>query len=101
MTAEAEWLRPNTEGAPVVLVDAMEGALRNHTGPPPEALARAALELFGEVLRGAGGRADALPLLGADALLTHAFAAQAEIDPDGIPALADWAMARLGELPGV
>ena len=98
MTAESDWLRASTEGAPAVLADAMAGALRNHTSPLPEALAQAALALFAEVVAGDGGRADALPLLGADALLTHAFAAQAELDPAGIPALADWATARLGEL---
>jgi hypothetical protein len=33
---------------------------------------------------GRGGREDALALLAADALLTHALEAQAELDPDGV-----------------
>lgn len=68
--------------------------------PLPEALAEAALVLYGRVLAGSGGREDALPLLAADALLTHAFEAQAELAPDGIARLADcWgASGRLGEL---
>jgi hypothetical protein len=66
----------------------------------PDVLAEAAVSLYAEVAGGSGGREDALPLLAADALLTHAFQAQTEIDPDGVPDLARrWgAEGRLGEL---
>jgi hypothetical protein len=56
--------------------------------PVPDVLAGAALALYRRVASGAGGRNDALPLLAADALFTHAFEAQAELDAGGIPALA-------------
>jgi len=66
----------------------------------PVALAEAALALYAAVARGSGGRDDALPLLAADALLTHAFEAQAEVDPNGVADLADryGASGRLGLL---
>ena len=59
--------------------------------PVPDALAEGALALYTRLLADGGGvhRRDALPLLAADALFTHALEAQAEIDPDGIPALTD------------
>jgi hypothetical protein len=78
----------------------MIGALPAGASGIPDALAEAAVSLYGEVIRGSGGREDALPLLAADALLTHAFHAQAELDPAGVPALAArWGAAgRLGEL---
>lgn len=47
----------------------------------PESLAMGAFSLYAKVLAGTGGREDALVLLAADALLTHAFQAQAEMDP--------------------
>lgn len=53
----------------------------------PRTLAAAALRLYGEVAGGSGGREDALPLLAADALFTHAFQAQAELDPAALDAL--------------
>lgn len=88
MTA-AEWLRGRMVDAPPALLDVMldavpaDGAL-----PLPDALAAGALALYACLPR-TGGRADALPLLAADALFTHALEAQAEADPDGVPALAD------------
>lgn len=80
----------------------MLAALPRDSQPLPDALAGAALGLFQQVLAGDGGRDDALPLLAADALLTQAFEAQAELDPEGIARLADcWgAHGRLGELAG-
>jgi hypothetical protein len=53
-----------------------------------EALACGARLLYREVLAGTGGREDAIVLLAADALLTHAFEAQAESDPAGLAAFA-------------
>ncbi len=92
MTAAGEWLAGHTEGAPPELLEAMLIALPPASGAVPEDLAAAALGLLRTVLGGSGGREDALPLLAADALLTHAFHAQAEIDPGRLPEFA----ARLG-----
>lgn len=86
--SEAErWLRDRVGGAPEELVREMVAAL-----PPaasvPAALAEGAIALYGATVRGSGGREDALPLLAADALFTHAFQAQAERDPAGLAGLA-------------
>lgn len=53
----------------------------------PDALAAGALALYARV-EGVE-RADALPLLAADALATHALETQAELDPAGLAALAE------------
>lgn len=87
MSDPATWLTERLASAPEALVDSMVRALPPSTDPLPDALVEGALRLYGEVARGAGGREDALPLLAADALFTHAFEAQAELDIDGIPAL--------------
>jgi hypothetical protein len=78
----------------------MVRVLPDHDEAVPVALAEAALALYAQVARGSGGRDDALPLLAADALLTHAFEAQAEADPNGVADLADryGAGGRLGML---
>ena len=78
MTDAERWVRQRFPGAPAELVEAMAEAARAHPGPVPEALARAAMDLYARVSNGAGDRGDALPLLAADALLTHAFEALAE-----------------------
>ncbi|HEV2146661.1 MAG TPA: hypothetical protein VGR37_04525 [Longimicrobiaceae bacterium] len=100
MTAAERWVRERLADAPPSLLDAMAAALPGEALPVPDALASGALRLLERVARGSGGREDALPLLAADALLTHAFQAQAEADPAGIAALAArWgASGRLGEL---
>lgn len=98
---EAErWLRARLGGAPAPLLEAMVEALPDPADGVPEALAEGALRLYQQVVRSTGGREDALPLLAADALLTHAFEAQAELDPAGLPALAErWsARGRLAEV---
>lgn len=102
MTSAEAWLRERAADAPPVLLEAMLAALPRDTEPLPDALAGAALALYRQVLGGGGGRGDALPLLAADALLTHAFEAQAELDPQGVARLADcWgAHGQLGELAG-
>jgi hypothetical protein len=81
----------------------MVRALPDSDDAVPVALAEAALTLYAAVARGSGGRDDALPLLAADALLTHAFEAQAEADPEGVAELADryGASGRLGILAEV
>lgn len=85
MTPAERWLRAHAADAPPALVDAMLAALSaDGDEAVPEALAAGALRLYRGVLGGTGGREDALPLLAADALLTHALQAQAEMDPDGL-----------------
>jgi hypothetical protein len=94
------WLRERLEGSPSHLLACMADALPAEAASIPDALAAGAIELYRQVLGGRCGREDALPLLAADALLTHAFEAQAELEPSGVPALAArWgAGGRLGEL---
>jgi hypothetical protein len=81
------WLREHLADAPPELLDAMAAAVPDEDDVP-EALAAGAVALFERVLRGTGGREDALALLAADALLTHALEAQAELDADGVAAFA-------------
>ncbi len=99
MSAAAGWLRARLAGAPPELLDAMLAEMGDGEDVP-EALASASMSLYARVLRGTGGREDALPLLAADALITHALEAKAEADPDGIAVFARrWGGAgRLGEL---
>jgi hypothetical protein len=86
----AEWIRGRLGDAPPALLDAMLGALpADESLPVPDALAAGALSLYRGLLHGTGGREDALPLLAADALFTHALEAQAEADPDGVAGLAE------------
>lgn len=83
--AARRWLAAQAADAPPELVDAMLAALPAEGDEPvPDALAAGALRLYRTLLNGAGGREDALPLLAADALLTHALQAQAELDPGGL-----------------
>jgi hypothetical protein len=100
MTPAARWLRGRLSDSPADLLEAMVGALPQDEGPVSEALAFGAMALYGRVLTGTGGREDALPLLAADALLTHAIEAQAESDPAGLAAFVErWGAAgRLGAL---
>lgn len=87
MSPAEAWVRGRLAGAPPALLDAMLAALpEDRALAVPDALAQAALSLY-RGLEGAD-RADALPLLAADALATHALEAQAEEDPDGLAALA-------------
>lgn len=88
MSEAARWLRERVPEAPPRLLEAMLEVLPEDASSVPNALAGGALALYQTVLQGSGGREDALPLLAADALLTHAFHAQAEQDPAGIPELA-------------
>jgi hypothetical protein len=99
--SEAErWLRDRVDGAPEELVRAMISALPPAPASIPAALAEGAIALYGATVRGSGGREYALPLLAADALFTHAFQAQAELDPGGLASLAAryGAAGRLGEV---
>lgn len=94
MSQASRWLRERLPGAPPGLLDAMCSAVGEDADNAPlaDALARGAVSLYAGVLAGTGGREDALPLLAADALMTHALQAQAEADLAG---LADFA-ARWG-----
>lgn len=96
MSIAREWLEGRLEGAPPTLVGTMMAALPAAAPTVADALVTGALELYGRVARSSGGREDALPLLAADALFTHAFEAQAEVDPSAIPALADRCARALG-----
>lgn len=92
MTAAEAWVRGRLAGSPPALLDAMLAALPADDGPSvADALAQGALAIYAQLLAGGAGalRDDALPLLAADALFTHALEAQAEADPDGVPALAE------------
>jgi len=110
MSAAERWLRERLPSAPPRLLEAMTAALPDAPAAEPDggetcvpdALAEGALRLYQQVLGGSGGRDDALPLLAADALLTHALQAQAELDPEGVAAFAArWGGAvRLGDLLG-
>lgn len=92
MTPAAEWVRGRLADVPPALLDAMLAALPADAAlSVPDALAAGALALYAGLPR-TGGRDDALPLLAADALFTHALEAQAEADPDGVAELA----ARVG-----
>ena len=89
MTPAELWLREHCPGAPPRLLDCMVGALPAMSGSVPDALLQGAARLYREVAASDCTRTDALPLLAADALLTHAFQVQAELDVAGIAALAD------------
>lgn len=100
MRAGEGWLRARVAGAPERLLETMVAALPSDAESESEALAQAAASLYARVVEGTGGRDEALPLLAADALLTHAFEACAESDPGGLEAFAArWGGAgRLGEV---
>lgn len=86
-TGAAAWLRGRAADAPPELMRAMLAALpAEGADSVADALAEGALSIYRGLLHTAGGREDALPLLAADALMTHALHAQAEADPDGLDA---------------
>lgn len=90
MTAAEAWVRARLADSPPALLDAMVWALPDDAGlSVPDALARGGLSLYRGVMGGGDCRDDALPLLAADALFTHALQAQAEMDPEGLAALAE------------
>lgn len=88
MSDAAGWLRENAGSAPPALLAEMTGALPPNAPSIPIALAEAAVVLYARVAHGSGRREDALPLLAADALFTHAFQAQAQLEPAGLLELA-------------
>lgn len=99
MTAAEAWVRERLAGSPPALLAAMVAALpADESLSVPEAMAGGAVALLG-TLRGER-RDEALPLMAADALLTHALHAQAEADPDGVAALAE-RIGAAGALGGI
>lgn len=88
MSSAESWLRERLPDAPAQLLETMLDALPSQASATPDALAAGAMALYARVAEGSGGRQDALPLLAADALLTHAFEAQAESDAGAIEELA-------------
>lgn len=101
MTHAERWLEGRLAQAPPDLVASMVAALPGAEATErtvPEVLIEAALGLYGSVARGSGGREDALPLLAADALFTHAFEAQAELNPHVLDELVEKCGRILGEV---
>ena len=87
MSPAEAWVRGRLADAPPVLREAMLAALpADGELPVPDALAAGAAALYATLAGDARG--EALSLLAADALATHALEAQAEADPAGVAALA-------------
>lgn len=78
MTEAERWLRARLGSAPPALLETMAAALPPGDLRVSDAFSEAALALYARATTGTGGREDALPLLAADALLTHAFEAEVE-----------------------
>lgn len=78
----ADWVDRHTSHAPTMLrARVREYALRATGDSLPDLLASAGQSALTRVLAHAGDRSSALDLLAADALITLALLAQAEIDP--------------------
>ncbi len=89
--AELEsWLEARRPVPPGALRRHLSGFVADAPVSFPEHLADAGVALLRRVLsHPQGGRELALDLLAADALVTYAFEAQAELDIDGLTALAE------------
>ncbi|HEX6558781.1 MAG TPA: hypothetical protein VF021_04945 [Longimicrobiales bacterium] len=101
MSAAAAWLDDRVADAPAALRSRMLSALRETpaAGALPDLLAGAALLCLRRALRDPAGRASALDLLAADALLTHACEAAAENGADALLAFTrTWDPTRFQEL---
>jgi hypothetical protein len=83
LTLSADWFDRRTAAAPRILGERARQYLGRlpETRPLPEMLATAATAALDEVARQPEGRAAALDLLAADALVTLALLAQAEAEP--------------------
>lgn len=88
MAAAREWLEPRLAGIPEELAEAVRACLERVSAgvapawSVPETLAHAAADAFERVASGSQGREAALGLLAADASLTYAFEAAAELGAD-------------------
>ena len=88
------WLDTRRPAGPAALRAHIERAVTDGPLPLPTHLAGAGRVLLDQVAwRPAGGRELALDLLAADAFITYAFEAQAELDVGGIAHLADGVLA--------
>lgn len=84
------WLAMRRPPAPPTLVEPMTRGLVDSRAALPEHLADAGRSLLERVLaRPTGGRELALDLLAADALVTYACEAQAEVDAGGLVHVAE------------
>jgi len=89
------WIAARRPPAPPTLVEPMTRGLVDSRASLPEHLASAGHALLERVLgHPAGGRELALDLLAADALVTYAFEAQAEIDAGGLVHVAEHVAGR-------
>lgn len=89
-TELARWLESRRPVPPTVLGANLAASLTDATATLPEHLADLGRALLGRVAATPeAGRAWALDLLAADAFVTYAFEAQAELDPAGLAPLAD------------
>lgn len=83
------WLDGRRPVPPPTLREHLRALVQDTPGNGPNHLADAGVALLARVLdRPEGGRELALDLLAADALVTYAFEAQAEVDTAGLAALA-------------
>ena len=88
------WLGTRRPAPPPALRAQIEQAVKNARLPLPAYLADLGRALLGSVAsRPDGGRELALDLLAADAFITYAFEAQAELDVGGVAHLADGVLA--------
>ena len=90
MTALSAWLELHTAGAPPALrARVWEHAVASPPAAPvPAALAHSGREALERVVTHPGDRSVALDLLAADALITLALLAQAQLAPDELGAFA-------------
>jgi len=86
------WLERRLRSTPPELLQAMLAVIPSDGSEfraAPDALAEGAMKLYRAAFHGLGAREDALSLLAADALFTHAFQAQAEMDPGNLAQFAE------------
>ena len=89
----SDWLDRHTRAAPVVLRDCVRQHVKavSPDGSDADVLARAARHALARVTTAPeGGRAIALDLLAADALITLALLAQSQVAPDRLEDFAAW-----------
>lgn len=99
MSEALAWAERNTAHAPQFLRARVLALVSMKTLPPgniPERLAAAGQKALANVCKHPGDRTVALDLLAADALITMALQAQAEIDPAGLAAFAEALQGRAG-----
>jgi hypothetical protein len=92
MIDRVAWLEARSEGAPAALRHRVRLYFDSNSpgGGLPEDLAAAAMRALEVTMHADGSRATALDLLAADALVTMALQAKAELDPAGLAGFARW-----------